>query len=65
MTSLVNGTQLFALNLVLTLEHILTNSRDNDSPSNDEDVIKAGLGKAILIFISHSHHLDNLKLEYV
>jgi hypothetical protein len=47
MTSLVNGTQLFALNLVLTLEHIFTNSSDNDSPSNDEDVIKASLGKTI------------------
>jgi len=47
MTSLVNGTQLFALNLVLTLEHIFTNSSDNDSSSNDEDIIKASLCKTI------------------
>jgi hypothetical protein len=65
MTSLVNGPQLFALNLVLTLEHIFTNSSDNNSPSNYEDVIKASLDKTILIFIAHSHHLDNSKLEYV
>jgi hypothetical protein len=59
MTSLVNGTQWFALKLVLTLEHIFTNCSDNDSSSNDEDIIKASLGKTILIFIRHSHHLDN------
>jgi hypothetical protein len=65
MTSLVNGTQLFAVNLVLTFEHIFTNSNDNDSSSNDEDIIKANLGKTILIFINYSHHFDNSKLQYV